>query len=304
MAFFRRDRPAPPVETGTMRVVGTGRRRQIRDVYHVILRARWGYVLLGVATVILMVNFIFACLYDLVGGLGGLRDGSFSEYFFFSVETLGTIGYGNMYPVSLAAGALVTCESIIGLFIVALTTGLIFAKFAALRARIQFARDAVIGPLDGIPTLQFRMGNERSSSIIDAVVRVIMYRTEVSIEGIKLYRMYDIVLERERAPALARSWTVLHRIRPGSLLYGATPESLVKDEIEFLVAIFGLDEVTGQNMHARNTYDGAKVLWGARHADMLNERPDGTIELDMSRFNDVLPTLPTGDFPYPKEAQS
>jgi inward rectifier potassium channel len=303
MALFRRGKRPDPFQAGTMALKGV-RRRQFRDVYHMILRARWGLVLLGIATVIVLVNLVFACIYDAVGGVGGMREGAFSEYFFFSVETLATIGYGNMYPVSIAAGMLVTCESIIGLFIVALTTGLIFSKFAALRARIQFAREAVIGPLDGIPTLMFRMGNERSSSIIDAVVRVVMFRTEVSIEGVKLYRMYDLPLDRERAPALARSWTVLHRIRPGALLYGATPETLVKDEIEFLVAITGLDELTGQSMHARTTYDGAKLTWGARHADMLTERPDGVIELDMNRFHEVLPTRPTADFPYPKQGEA
>jgi len=133
-------------------------------------------------------------------------------------------------------------------------------------------------------------------------VRVIMYRTEISVEGKKNYRMYDLPLERERTPTLSRSWTVLHRVRPGSMLYGATPESVVRDEIEFLISMVGLDELTGQPMHARQTYDGAKLRWGARHHDLLSDREDGGLVLDMTHFNDIVPTVPTDNFPYPREA--
>lgn len=280
-----------------------GRRIQpFRDFYHLILRAPWAVVLVGSAFMYLIFNLFFALAFDAMGGVGGVGTGSFSEYFYFSVQTMATIGYGQLYPVSTAANVLVVSEAIVGMTIVALTTGLLFAKFSVVRARVQFAREAVISPLDGIPTLMFRMGNERSSQIIDAVVRVIMYRTEVSIEGVKNYRMYDLPLERERTPTLSRSWTVLHRVRPGSMLYGATPESLVRDEIEFLVSLVGLDELTGQPMHARFTYDGANLHWGARHADLLRDRPDGGLVLDMTHFNDIIVTQPTDTFPYPREA--
>jgi inward rectifier potassium channel len=296
MALFNKRPPEP----SPIQVAGV-RRMPLRDLYHVILRAPWSVVLGGWAAIFLAVNLVFAVAYDAAGGVGGLHDTTFHEYFFFSVQTMATIGYGNLYPVSTLANLLVTGEAIIGMTIVALTTGLIFAKFSVVRARIQFARDIVIGPLDGVPTLQIRLGNERTSQVIDAIVRVVMYRTEVSVEGIKLYRMYDLQLERERAPALSRSWTVLHRIRPGSLLHAATPESLVKDEIEFLVSVTGIDELTSQTVHARFTYDGAKLLWGARHADLLGERPDGTLLLDMTRFHDTIPTRPLDSFPYPRE---
>jgi len=292
---FRRKPPDTVVVLGT-------RLQPFRDFYHIILRAPWTGVLAGSAFMYLLFNLAFAAAFDAFGGVGGVQTGSFAEYFFFSVQTMATIGYGQLYPVSTAANLLVVSEAIVGMTIVALTTGLLFAKFSAVRARIHFAREAVIGPLDGIPTLMFRMGNERSSQIIDAVVRVIMYRTEVSIEGVKNYRMYDLPLERERTPTLSRSWTVLHRVRPGSMLYGATPESLVRDEIEFLVSVVGLDELTGQPMHARGLYDGAKLCWGARHYDLLSEKPDGSLVLDMTHFNDVIPTLPTDNFPYPREA--
>jgi inward rectifier potassium channel len=301
MSFLQklwRKRVAPPDQIS---VVGVSS-RPLRDIYHLILRVPWSVALAGLAVVYLAFNVCFATAYDVFGGVGGLSSDSFRDYFFFSVQTMATIGYGTMYPVTTTAHVLVTCEAIVGMTIVALTTGLIFAKFSAVRARIQFAENLVIGPLDGIPTIMIRMGNERSSQIIDGVVRVVVYRTEVSVEGVKMYRMYDLPLERERAPALSRSWTVLHRVRPGTLLHGYTPEQFVKDEIEFLVALTGLDELTGQTMHARFTYDGAKTVWGARHADLLADRPDGGLVLDMTRFQHIVPTKPIDGFPYPRAA--
>jgi inward rectifier potassium channel len=295
MALFAKKPPEP----NRVKVIGV-RATPIRDLYHLILRAPWSLVLTGWALVFLSFNTFFAAIYDAVGGVAGLHDGSFHDYFFFSVQTMATIGYGSMYPVSTTAHLLVTSEAVVGMTLLALTTGIMFSKFAGLRARIQFARDIVIAPLDGIPTLQIRLGNERTSQIIDAVVRVVLYRTEVSIEGVKLYRMYDLALERERAPALSRSWTVLHRIRAEALLSGATPESLVKDEIEFLISVTGIDELTGQTMHARHMYDGAKLVWGARHADLLSELADGTLQLDMTQFHDTVPTKPQTGFPYPR----
>jgi inward rectifier potassium channel len=115
------------------------------------------------------------------------------------------------------------------------------------------------------------------------------------------YRMRDLVLERDRSPALSRSWLVMHRIDESSPLYGATPETLARDEVELLVTVVGIDETSAQNLHARHTYDHARVRWGARHADMLSERPDGGLRLDMGEFHRVVPTAPTPLFPYPRD---
>src|SRR5205085_12171427 len=126
--------------------------------------------------------------------------------------------YGFMYPVSKAAHELVTLESIAAVIFNALSTGLVFSKFAMPTARIEFTRELTISKLDGEPTLAFRVANRRGNFVMEATVRVSVFRTEVTVEGVKMYRMYDLQLVRERTPALGRSWTVLHRITPQSLL--------------------------------------------------------------------------------------
>ncbi len=220
--------------------------------------------------------------------------------FFFSVQTMGTIGYGVMHPDTVAAETLVTAEVITGVSLVALTTGLLFAKFSIPRARMQFATWATISPFDGVPTLMFRLGNERASQIIEALVRVVLVRTEHTAEGVLYYRLRDLTLERDRSPALSRSWVVMHRIDDTSPLHDATPESFARDEVEFMVTVVGIDETSAQNLHARFTYHHSRVRWGARHADMLSERDDGGLRLDMAHFDRIVVTAPTATFPYPR----
>jgi len=270
------------------------------DTYHRLLGAPWWLDLLSLSGLFLLLNLIFAFLYRRVGGIEGARPESLADHFFFSVQTMGTIGYGVLHPESPGAEALVTAEVIVGVSLVALTSGILFAKFSVPRARMQFAEWATICPFDGVPTLMFRLGNERASQVIEATVRVVLLRSERTAEGVVYYRMRDLQLARDRSPALARSWTVMHTIDGSSPLYGATPETLARDEAELLLTVVGIDETSAQNLHARHTYDHDQIRWGARHADMLSERPDGRLQLDVREFHRVVPTAPTPTFPYPR----
>jgi inward rectifier potassium channel len=125
-------------------------------------------------------------------------------------------------------------------------------------------------------------------------------RTQHLKEGTVFYRMVDLKLTRDRSPAMSRSWTVLHPIDAASPLFGATPESAVKDEMEILVNLVGTDDTSLQPVHARRTYVDKEILWGARHADVLSEDDKGNLTLDVREFHHVVPTLPIDGFPYPR----
>jgi inward rectifier potassium channel len=146
----------------------------------------------------------------------------------------------------------------------------------------------------------FRIGNERTSRVIDASIRVVLRRSEPTLEGVTFFRMVDLQLERDRTPSLSRSWTVMHRITESSPLWGATPESLAATEAELIISLTGLDETSSQSLHANGRYGHADVVWGARHADILSELPDGRVRMDMTRFHDIVPTARTAGFPYPR----
>src|SRR4051794_29982616 len=128
------------------------------DLYHHLLGLPWWTSLVLLAGFFLFVNLLFALAYMAAGGVVGARHGSLLDHFFFSVQTMGTIGYGKIYPRSVLAEALVTLEVIVGISLVALATGLMFAKFSVPRARMQFASRATISPFNGQPMLMFRLG--------------------------------------------------------------------------------------------------------------------------------------------------
>src|SRR4051812_37199282 len=192
------------------------RRTPLRDFYHALLQMPWWGTLATISALYLVANALFALGYLATGGLAHAEPGSFGDAFFFSVQTMGTIGYGAMYPTTRLANAVVVLESIVGLLVTALATGLVFAKFSRSTARVVFSREAVISPLDGVPTLSFRVGNERGNAIVDVQLRMTMVRTEVTREGSTFYRTLDVKLVRDRILSLARSWTVMHRIDDAS----------------------------------------------------------------------------------------
>ncbi|MBS2016198.1 MAG: ATP-sensitive inward rectifier potassium channel 10 [Deltaproteobacteria bacterium] len=271
----------------------------LRDAYHSLLRMRWPSVLAIIAGGTFTLNATFACLYLLVGGIANAQPGSFKDAFFFSVQTMGTIGYGAMYPTTLAANILVAFESVASIIITALATGIVFARFSQSSGRIVFASKVCITPMNGRPTLTFRLGNERASTIYEATVRVVAITTERTDEGVTFYRMHDLVLVRDRSPALQRSFNVMHVIDEKSPLFRMSPDRCRERELEIHVSVVGTDDTSLQPVHARARYLPDDIAFGARPADILSELPDGKIQLDVRKFDDVVPTKPTDDFPYP-----
>ncbi len=275
-----------------------------RDLYHRFLWVPWPFAIAMLIVSYLAINAAFAACYTLIGGIQGARPGAFIDAFYFSIQTMGTIGYGAMYPTTHLANAFVTAESIVGLLITAVATGLVFAKFSRSTGRAVFTREAVITLMDGLPTLMFRVGNERDNLILEAIVRVTLVRTEHTLEGMTFYRMYDLPLVRERSPAVSRSFTAMHRINEQSPLFAKTPELLAKGEVELIVTLVGTDDTSLQQIHARHRYTDKEILWGMRHADILSECPDGRVVLDLRQFHLLTATRPTPAFPYPQKPVS
>ena len=156
-----------------------------RDVYRWLLGLRWSQFALFVASLYIGLNLFFAALYDLqkhsiAGSTGGSR---FFDCFFFSVQTLATVGYGHMYPQTLYGHIISTVEIMTGIFLLAAMTGLIFVRFSRPMARIVFSNSMVIAPLNGKPTLMVRIGNENQHSMVEAEFRVMFSRDEPLVEG-------------------------------------------------------------------------------------------------------------------------
>lgn len=260
------------------------------DLYHQLLAAKWRWLLLSVLVVYLALNAFFATLY-LLGGdcLENARPGSVVDAFFFSVQTMATIGYGKMVPRTPYANVVVSVEALCGLVSTAMATGLMFAKFARPTARVMFSDKALIVSRDGIPSLIFRMANARGNQIVEAALHVTLLRAERTVEGEPVRRFHDLSLVRASNPVFAMSWTAAHPITRGSPMHDVTPEKLLEWEALVVVSLVGMDETSGQTVHARHAYGAADILWGRRFVDIIEALPDGRRVMHFGRFHDTQP---------------
>ncbi|MES1023072.1 ion channel [Gloeocapsa sp. BRSZ] len=276
---------------GRLNIVGSGKWYSYwRDPYHLLLTVPWTGFLAIVTLGYITANTFFALAY-LVGGNGiaNARPGNFFDAFFFSIQTMASIGYGAMYPQTLYANILVTIESLLGLMGLAMGTGLAFARLSQPTARVIFSRVAVVDLYDGVPTLMFRTANKRRNQILEAELRVRLARDEVNAEGLSMRRVYDLPLVRSQNPSFALSWTAMHPIDESSPLYKATPEILAQQEASIIITLIGIDETVSQTIHARYVYVARDILWNMRFVDIMLRTLDGDRYLDYSRFHDVTP---------------
>jgi inward rectifier potassium channel len=264
-----------------------------RDTYHYLVHASWPAVLLTIAIGFAAVNALFALGYMALGGVANARPGSFFDAFFFSVQTMATIGYGTMAPKSAAANLLVTLEALTGGTGLALMTGLVFAKFSRPTARVRFSNVAVIGNYHGCRSLMLRMANERDARIVQPQLYAVLLRAEPEDNGGYFVRVHDLELVRDRHVFLTLSWLVVHRIDEHSPLRDATPESLQRDRAAVVLSLTGVDEVLSQTVYAHHSYLAEDIRWDARFVDVIGRREGGGWLVNYSRFDDVL-ELPRG----------
>ncbi len=261
-----------------------------RDPYHLLLTIPWiGFISL-ICISYVTTNILFALAYW-VGGdcIANAHPGSFLDLFFFSVQTLASIGYGAMYPKTTYANVIVTIEAMIGLVGIAVMTGLAFARFSKPTARVVFSRVVVIIPHEGVPTLMFRTANKRRNMILEAQMRVYLMRDEVTAEGQFMRRIYDLKLLRSQTPSFTLSWSVMHVIDEFSPLYGVTSESLIQTNTLLITSVSGVDETVAQVVYARHTYGANDILWNSRFVDIIHHTADGNRYIDYKHFHDIQP---------------
>ncbi|MHB1541905.1 MAG: ion channel [Steroidobacteraceae bacterium] len=286
-------RSAPVVHT-----LATGRRfvrdglprRRWQDLYHVYMTISWPRLFASFAAFLAAFNLLFAGVYWLgERGIAHLNPPGFWGCFFFSVETLATVGYGDMHPQTIFTHVVASVEIFTGMMSLAVIAGMMFARFSRPTARILFARYAVIRPLDGEPTLMLRAANERHNVIMEAQARLRLVRDERTVEGYAIRRIHDLPLRRSEQPAFLYGWTLMHTLTPDSPLAGATLESLQGQNAFLVLTLSGIDETTGQTLMARREYSPETLRWHHTFADILTTGEDGVDYLDYTKFHDVAP---------------
>jgi len=267
------------------------------DFYHTVLLWPWWRFFVFVGSVYLAMNTLFALVYLAApGSIAGARPGSFEDAFFFSVQTLATIGYGVMAPATRFGHIVVTLEALTGIFGVALITGMTFAKFARPTARVLFGEKAVVTRRNGVPHLMFRMANWRRNMVVEAQLRASIVLEEITAEGEVMRRSIDLSLVKDRTSVFALTWTAMHLIDESSPFYGeGALEKLRAQKAWLNLVLLGTDDTFGQTIHARHIYRLEDIAWWARFVDVVFLNEDTRI-IDYSRFHEV---IPQGDAPSP-----
>jgi inward rectifier potassium channel len=259
------------------------------DLYHRSMTVYWPVFFGSAALIFVLLNGVFAFLYSLGDHpIANVSSDKLLELFYFSIETLATVGYGDMHPQTNYGHFIATVEIFTGMTFLAVMTGLIFARFSRPRARFLFAQHPVVGLHEGQPTLMIRIANARNNTISQARARLWLIRMERTAEGHQFRRYHELKLDRQEHPMFALSWTIFHPINDASPLYGSTALDLVNCDAALALNVGGVDDSSAQQLYARRLYAHNDIRWNHRYTDIASTS-EGRVLIDYSKFHDVTP---------------
>lgn len=264
-------------------------KRLFEDFSHRSMTTSWPRFVLGAAVVFMLLNAVFAFAYWLGDDpVANVPRGSYLYDLYFSIETIATVGYGDLHPQTHYGHIVASLEMFTGLFYAGVLTGLIFARFARPQARVLFADKMVVAKYEGHRTLMIRMANERQNTISNASAKLWIIRAADD-EGRPFRAIFELPLLRRESPVFMLSWTIFHRIDEKSPLFKLTSADLARLSASFVVIIEGFDESSAQMIRARRGYGHADLRFDERYVDILDSSEDGELTIDYRKFHDTEP---------------
>ncbi|HSV14449.1 MAG TPA: ion channel, partial [Tepidisphaeraceae bacterium] len=258
-------------------------RFDLRDPYHLAVALTWPQFFATLLVTYLLANVFFASLFWLVpGSVANARPYSFPDAFFFSIETLATVGYGEMYPATLYGHIIAATEIVCGLGFTAILTGLIFVRFSRPRAKLVFATHPVVAMHEGKPTLMLRVGNGRADVLLDAVTKLNVLLIVTTAEGKLFRRAQELRLERAHLPVFPLTWTLMHVMDERSPLYGYDAAQVVAAGAQVFVTLEARDPTLATSVHEIRNYAPEDIRFGMRYVDVITSEEDGTPVADLT----------------------
>jgi inward rectifier potassium channel len=231
------------------------------------------------------VNIVFATLFWLApGSVANARSNSFSDVFFFSIETLSTVGYGDMYPTAAYGRAVAGIEIACGLAFTAILTGLTFVRFSRPRAKMIFAANPVVAIHHGKPTLMVRIGNGRAAVLADATAKLNVLLTERNAEGTGFHRVQELRLQRAHIPIFPLFWTLMHVLDEQSPLHGYNAARAIEADAQVFVTVEAHDPTLATTVHDLRNYGARDIRFGMRYQDAVTTAADGAPVLDLTKI--------------------
>jgi inward rectifier potassium channel len=260
------------------------------DLYHRSMTVYWPVFFGSAALIFVLLNGVFAFLYWLgAHPVANVANDGILSLLYFSIETLATVGYGDMHPQTEYGHLVATVEIFTGMCFLAVLTGLVFARFSRPRARFVFADHVVVTSRGGKPTLMIRIANARHNTISRASARLWLIRAERTAEGDQLRRFYEFRLDRREHPMFVLSWTLFHTIDKDSPLHGVSAADLLERDAVLVLNVGGLDDASTQQLYARKIYGPDDIRWRHRYRDIASVSPQGRFLLDYTKFHDTEP---------------
>jgi inward rectifier potassium channel len=267
-------------------------RFDLRDPYHLAVALSWPQFFLALLGLFIAVNLVFAALFWLApGSVDHARPGSFGDVFFFSMETLSTIGYGDMYPVTVYGRVVVGVEIICGLAFSAILTGLTFVRFSRPREKMVFAANPVIARHNGVPTLMVRIGNGCAALLTDAEAKLTILQSARTAEGKPFSEAHVLRLERSYIPAFPLSWTVMHVLDERSPLHSYDAARASDSDLRLFVTVEARDPALSATVQQIRSYSPADLRFGMRYADVISVTEDGMLALDLAKIGALEPDV-------------
>jgi len=278
--------PTARVRLGNYEFKKTGVSRfDMRDPYHLAIALTWPQFLAALLTLYMSVNVVFTALFWLVpGSVGNAQPDSFVDAFFFSVETLATVGYGDMHPATFYGHVVATVEIICGLAFTAILTGLTFVRFSRPRAKLVFAENPVVAIHRGKPTLMLRIGNARATVLTDATAKLNVLLSEAGSDGTVSHRAHELRLERAHLPIFPLFWTLMHVLDERSPLHDFDGTRAIEADTQVFVLLEARDPTLGTMVHDIRNYGSRDLRFGVRYVDVVTTAADGTPVMDLDRI--------------------
>ncbi|MDP5100879.1 MAG: ion channel [Nonlabens sp.] len=259
------------------------------NFFHNLVTMPWAnfffYIILGY----FVINLVFASIYMVIGmeNLTGIRGTTFFDQFmeayFFSAQTITTLGYGQVAPLGLAANIVAAIESLLGLLSFALATGLLYGRFSKSSSKIKFSDLAVVGPYQNINALMLRVVNPQKNELLEVSADMsVSFKGKVS----HLREFHNLTLERSMVFFFPSVWTIVHPITEDSPLYDMSATDFERKDVEFIVMLRAFDESSSQTLYSRTSYKAHEILWGAKFT-YLGERKADKLHIDVSGLNNI-----------------
>ena len=260
------------------------------DLYTNLITMSWNKFIPLVLLFYIFINIVFATTYFLIGveHLAGVKGVStrdkFFDAFFFSAQTISTVGYGHISPEGFITSLVAALESLLGVIVFAVITGLLYGRFSAPKAKIMYSDDAIIAPYKNGRALMFRIANRRRNQLIEVEMEVVI-GLNVNENDTVVRRFYGLKLETKKVSFFPLSWTLVHDINEESPLYNFTQKDLEEADAEVLTLFKGFDDTYSQVVHSRKSYMYNEVIWGKKFISIIGQNEEGKTTLALDKIN-------------------